>query len=157
MKLIGYQLSMILSFIPRMCQIWPIGTEIWFRKDTQTTPKLYPSNFVMGLLGDKKNKLKGSVRHKWVSTYFPVAKAWAPGHKFEWTTAIENWGIKLDDGFVDHGGVLLYSTSSDTGVSSGGPTSGSAISASSLSSSSSSSNSSSSFWIGFHHTHRPCK
>ena len=44
-----------LSFVPRMNQIGPKGTEIWFRTDKkcgqtdrmdgQTTPKLYPSDF----------------------------------------------------------------------------------------------------------------
>ena len=71
---------MVLSFVPRMSQIWPIGTEIWFRTDkkwgrTDAAKTISP---LPTKSGDKKNKneillLKkvsydSFIKKKWLTT-----------------------------------------------------------------------------------------
>ena len=78
--------SWYLSFVPRMNQIGPMGTEIWYRTDKkcgrtdrQMMPKLYPSDFVRGYLELSDLEGNKTFQHKIVNNFLPIILAYVLG------------------------------------------------------------------------------
>ena len=121
-KLMGYRESMVLIFVPRMNQTWPIGTEIWFWTDKKCGRDGWTDGRMDGaktipptLLGDKKVLMTNASLMKVKS--IAECSPWSILQYF-WPALSDNWSWKPvfclfeGDPFTQ---VLLYSYTSAAG------------------------------------------